>query len=540
MSMSLFSPARTVLMISDEFMSVYTVDSKGVRLHETIPCADEGAVASVSSVLAKDCGGRPVLILNDMVEQHYRKERVLKSGVGFTDKAALLNRKLTVAFPNSPIRAAYALKEKIAKTDKQPASSLYIFAAVSNSEQLSKAISAVRESMVSLAGFCLLPVESSDMVSALSEKLAKSSKSPARWTIYMGQHRNGNLRQIVTRNGELALTRMSPVLDTEEDHQAWATQVHQEFKATMSYLSRFGYHAEDGLDVIIVAGAESGDLLENMIDESCNLHIMTVMQAAEVLGLRLGKQDSLRYADPLHVAWGGRKKKFILPMRAASIDAVSRPRQIAAVFVLCLFLGGVFQGYQLLDITWGVTAQSQNLNEMKEQKAQLDSQYERETERINKMGFDVRLVQSAIAVDADFEKNRIRVLDLVTQVAKALGKDLRIDLLEVKRASENPIETFVNGVSPPQPLFQARLRMTYPATANVDSGNKEVRELSERLTTLLPGHKVEVLKYLKDYEYTEGLVVKTGDLEKENIQQDFVAEILIKSPAVPADEGAGQ
>ncbi|MCC6598181.1 MAG: hypothetical protein IT559_05290 [Alphaproteobacteria bacterium] len=533
MSLSLLPNNHTVLMISDEFLSIYAVTARSARLVETVPWEAEDFEANVAGIIAKDCGRKSVLILNDMVEQHYRKERVIRTGVGFADRTALLRRKLNVAFSGFPIRAAYPLKEKMPKTDKQPAADIYIFAAVAGTDQFTKTMNATRSSLASVSGLCLLPVESSDMIGALSAKLVKKdkAKAEARWSIFMGQHRNGSLRQVVTKNGELALTRMSPISNVEENAEIWAQDLHQEFKATMSYLSRLGYEEHDGLDVVVIATHAAGEILTGLLDGAYDLHVMTVMEVAQALGLSIGRQDSLHYADPLHVAWVGRKRRLILSMKAPIIDDVSRPRRMAAAVMAALVLGGGFQGYQFIQKAASVSEIGSEISQREKQKAQLDVGYEREIRRLNDVGFDARRVQSAIAVNAALEAQNIKVLNVINGMGKALGKNLRIDSLNIERPKISSVEKFIDGMGKKAPpLFEARMRMTYPATANVDAGNKEVRDLRDRLEIALPDHKVRVTKFLKDYEYTEGLVVEAGDLEKENIQQDFVAEILVQGP----------
>ncbi len=533
MSLSFLSPARTVLLVSDEFLSIFTANSSGVKLIDSLPWDAENFEKNVASVIAKDCGKKPVLILSDMVEQHYRKERVVRAGVGMVDKASMVKRKLNVAFPSYPIRAAYPLKEKMPKTSAQPAADIYIFAAVANGDQVKGAISATKKSLASVAGFCLLPVEASDMVKALSLKLgAKKKRKKNTWSIFIGQHRNGSLRQVLTKNGELALTRMSPMADSDSDPENWARELYQEFKSTISYLSRLGYDPSEGLDVFVIANPAPGEALKNMFEEECDLHVLGVNEAAKALGLNIGPQADARYADVLHVGWTGRKGRFVLPMKVAQVDEVSRPRQAAMMVGLGLFAGMAFLGYQAASQAGALAEINGDIESSKRQKSQLDSQYQREVQRLQEVGFDARLVQSSLSVYTELEKNRIKVLGLYKGIGQALGKDLRVDSIEITRAEPTVVQNVWNAVQneKAESLFQATLKMTYPSTADVDRGNQEVADLRGRIEGLLPSHEVEVTKFLKDYEYTEGLVVEAGDLETQNIQQDFVAEILIKGP----------
>ena len=54
----------------------------------------------VSSIIVEDCKKDPVLIVNDMVEQHYRKERIFTAGISTLDLRNMIKRKLDMAFPS--------------------------------------------------------------------------------------------------------------------------------------------------------------------------------------------------------------------------------------------------------------------------------------------------------------------------------------------------------------------------------------------------------------------------------------------------------
>lgn len=530
MALSFLSPTRTVLLISDDALYVYNSGPSGARVAEIISWDADNFEKNVASIIAKDCGGKPVLILNDMVEQHYRKERVIRTGVSVLDKSGMLKRKLNVSFPNYPVRAAYPLKEKLPKTDKKQAADIYIFAALPNSNQFAQTVGAARESLSSIAGLCLLPVESSDMVKTLGEKIRKGKKEKSKWVIFMGQHKSGGLRQIVTKDGELALTRMTPIVDVDVDANAWANEAQQELQATMSYLSRFGYHESEGLDVIAIGDPAACQSLEAQASDDCKFTSMTAQEAARHLGLPFARGSDDRYADILHVAWAGRKNKFILPMSAVQLEQISKPRQMAMLGSFVLLLGAAFFAYQAFNEVQSIAEISSDLTDGKRRYSQLEVQYQKEVRRKEELGFDVRLVQSSIAIIEGLKKNQISSLSILSGIGRALGQDLRIDKLTIER-EQPPARTanFFNqqNEDKPQKLFDASMQMTYPATSDVDKGNSEVKGLSVRLRKILPEYNVSVTKLLKDYEYVEQIVVESGDLEKKDLQQDFVAEIAI-------------
>lgn len=542
MSVSLFSPSRTVLMIADEGLYIYSASGRGTKLVEVVGWDQIAFADKVADILVKDCGSKPILILNDMVEQHYRKERIPK--VGIMDKANLVKRKLKVAFPNYPVRAALELQEKLKGTAAVKAGSIFIFAAVPGTEPYTKTLSAATKSLCSISGFGLLPVESSDLVKTVSASLTPRGKKKAVWAMMLGQHKNGGLRQIVTKNGELALTRMTPISDSDSNPDEWAREVYQEFKATMSYLTRFGFSSDDGLDVIAIGNPESGQALGELIDVTCNFHPLGVDQVARHAGVTLGPQENIRYADPLHVAWAAKKSRMILPMKATEIEAVSGPRQMAMVATLVLFLGAAFQGYQLLDSFQKMQAVSVDLEDTQSKLNLLTADYEAEVAKKEALGFDVKLVQATVELYGDLEKTKLRYMNLVDALGRGLGRDLRMDLLDIEASekaagSAAPADDvgLVGGAADAEnqaptgdPAYTLSFQMTFPSTTDIDRGNKEVADLRDRLEVLLPEHKVTVEKFLKDYEFVDELVVETGQSKKDNLSQDFVASIKVEGP----------
>ena len=524
MSLSFLIPNRTVLLVADGALYIYASESKGPRLVDVAEWDVDNFEEKVAAVISKDCGGKPVLILNDMVEQHYRKERVMKAG--FMDNATVLKRKLNMTFPNYPVRAAFPLKEKQPKGDKKISSAAYIFAAIPESKQFQKTLAAVSKSLASVSGFCLLPIEASDMVKTLSAKVKKSGEAKTQWVAFVGQHKNGGLRQIVVKNGELALTRMTPVIDSDANPEEWADDVFQEFNATMSYLARFGFNPEDGLHVIAIANTEGGEVLHAKMDESYIFSALTAEDAAKMLDMPLGAQEDLRYADPLHVAWAGRKNKFILPMKSAQVEHVSQPRQVALLASVALCVGIAYLGYQMVNLMGDISSANSQIQDNKAQLAQATVEYQKIVQRKEALGFDIRLIEASTAVYDALEKNKIDEMSIFNSIGQALGKEMRVDKISITRPAP---AASANGQPETNPGFQIVMQMTYPSTTNIEKGNQEVKDLGTRLQSLLKGDTVEVTKLLKDYQYSEGMVVETGDLKKPaDPSKDFTAEITIK------------
>lgn len=539
MSITFLSPSRTVLLISDEALFIYSVTARSARFVDTVAWLASDFDQTVTELLRKECGGKPVLILNDMTDQYFKGGQRLPN-VGMLDKQNVLKRKLQVAFPSYPIRGALPIKQKKSPrrggaTDANAAAAnirtsgdLYLFAGVPMAEPISKTFEAVKKSMAPVAGFVLLPIESSDMVRALSEKLAGKERKVNEWAVFIGQHQSGALRQVVTRNGQLAMTRITMATDSDADSRTWAQDVYQEFKATLSYLSRYGFSEDDGADLMVVASPESGQALEELVDIPCNFTSFTVNEAARVLGMSLGPQQDSRFADALHAAWSGRKVSYILKMDAADLNRIHQPRQMAAAAIFLLLAGTGYLGWMAASQAQVMISTNSEIADQRVVEAQVATEYQAEVDRMKDLGFDVKLIQASLKTFQSFEDRRMDVIPLLRKVSEGLGNELRLDKMVISNKTvPGKVDEFDEA---PKPV-EANLYMSFPQTIEKEEGKRQVTDLQRRLQGLLSGYTVDITKNIgaKDYqEVSSGEVGASRTLSAE--QMDMQAEIKITGP----------
>jgi hypothetical protein len=539
MSITFLSPSRTVLLISDEALFIYSVTARSARFVDTVAWLASDFDQTVTELLRKECGGKPVLILNDMTDQYFKGGQRLPN-VGMLDKQNVLKRKLQVAFPSYPIRGALPIKQKksprrggaadanAAAANIRTSGDLYLFAGVPMAEPISKTFEAVKKSMAPVAGFVLLPIESSDMVRALSEKLAGKERKVNEWAVFIGQHQSGALRQVVTRNGQLAMTRITMATDSDADSRTWAQDVYQEFKATLSYLSRYGFSEDDGADLMVVASPESGQALEELVDIPCNFTSFTVNEAARVLGMSLGPQQDSKFADALHAAWSGRKVSYILKMDAADLNRIHQPRQMASAAIFLLLAGTGYLGWMAASQAQAMISTNSEIADQQVVEAQVATEYQAEVDRMKDLGFDVKLIQASLKTFQSFEDRRMDVIPLLRKVSEGLGNELRLDKMVISnKMVPGKTDEFAEA---PKPM-EASLYMSFPQTIEMEEGKRQVTDLQRRLQGLLSGYTVDITKNIgaKDYqEVSSGEVGASRTLSAE--QMDMQAEIKITGP----------
>lgn len=528
--MSLFSSPRCILILGDEGLQIYNVGRFGAKFIDSIPWETDDFEVSVSGKITKECRRNPIIILNDMVEQHYRKENIPK--VSILDRANVLRRRLGITFPNYRIRAALKLKDK--GSDLNKGGSTYLFAAIPSSDHFTKTINAVRISAAPIIGLYLLPIEAASMVRELSDKLTKGQRYKPKWTIFVGQHNNGGLRQVVTRGGELALTRMTPIVDTDVEPELWAKELSGELNATMSYLARFGYKETDGLNVIIIANESSQASLEALVDIECDLKVIDAGSAARMVGVNAGQQEDYRYADPLHAAYLGKRKTFQLPMQAQAIKELTQPRRVASFIMMglmaaCLYYGfTAFQGWKKsFDINDQLVVAIQ-------QNRSLKQEYEREIEKKKALGFDFRLVNNSIAIFNEFEKKKMQPLPVIREIGRSLGPDIHLDnfVVQLKKVAAETDPNNFDFVPEDEKEFdyflEGIMSLSFPNTINPDLGVERVNRLESRLRENLPDYSVEILKQVAGASYTGNFEAVSGEKEDGDVPERYDAEIKVR------------
>lgn len=540
-----FPSSKCVLLLTDDTLCIYEAGAKGVILAESFGWRTPDFESNVANALNRIAGDGLVYILNDGVEQHYRKEKINK--LTLFEKNSIISRRLNIAFPNYPIRAAYPLRDKKVKkqadqppAQQQEASNLFLFAAAPSTDSFRKLLEAVRRSECVIADYCLLPVESVSLVDKLAAKIAKENlqQKKAEWSILLGQHHGGSMRQIVTRNGQLALTRITPVsLPSSENGAQWAMGVVQELLSTTNYLGRFGYSSEDMLDIILIGRPDFGTLVEDMISIPANFSSITLQRAAELVGVKVGRDHDQNFADPLFIAWHAKKPKHVLPMDSKEIKSVSNPRKAAFFGMLLLTLGLGYLAYGISNEVTALTAARSNLEEVNKTKILADQMYNEELRNKESLGIDIKLIQASLAIYEEMDSQSFDSLPVLEKISNEL-KELRINSISLKREAasvsqatpENPDAPAVNSN-----VISMTLGFEFPGTVLPEEGNRQLTELRGRLTGALEGFQVQVSKFLQDTTYLGELSNETGLTAKERKAEEvYTGEILIQKDTTNA------
>jgi hypothetical protein len=514
-----FKANRRVLLVGGEGVVLYGPAGKGVDRETSI----SWEVPNFDQQLVETLGGKyqsnSVVVIFDGADQTYRKEENIPKLSPF-DRPRFVKRKLEVAFPSYPIRASLEvkpvkLKGKAAKAAKAAPKELpsYLFVALPETDQLDRIGNAMFEAGVPVAGFGLLPLESTGLVDELSDKVfGGEGVKKSRWAVLIGQHETGGLRQVVIKDGNLALTRLTPTSEAGVSGTGWVEEVTREFKATLTYISRFGYSNDDGLDVIVVCGDVEKQFFDQKAIPVTNFRCINLTEALKCIGVRAFGLEKTNFADALHAAWVGRKSSLKLAVRIPSIHRIMAPRlaaRIASIFMVLSILGligisgKIFQEYRALQ---------EEVSQKEIQKQGLDRDYEAQAKIFDNLPVKPDVVKATLAVKQVLEANSADMRPILHTLKNTLPSDVRFESLKVEHLASPSLK--IEGAMASAGLFrgaaptpgtehgqiQVHFSFTLPGSMSLEQKVTRAEDLVKLLQNTFKGYDVNLVQQFENVQ----------------------------------------
>lgn len=497
--MGLFSGGKRILVAGGEGVALYSSDKRGVFRETALAWDVPNFEQQLTAILLGKNQNQTLCVLFDGADQTYRKEENIPK-LSAVDRPRFVQRKLELAFPSHPVRAAAEIKhikiKGIPPPDKKEAPS-YLFAALAETDNIDRVGKSVYDSGVPVTGFGLLPAESASLVTALAGKIFNEPGKRSRWAVLIGQHETGGLRQVVIKDGNLALTRLTPTSDKGTSGAGWVEEVIQEFKATLTYISRFGYKTEEGLDVIVICG----DLEKQFFDQKAlpvtHLKCLTLTEALGVIGSRSMILEKGNFADALHAVWAGRKTILDLPVKVPSIQKVIAPRLIArygsgilaaTAIAAVFFIAQTYQDYHQIQ---------NDITEKQNQRNVRQREYEEEAKAFDTLPAKPKEVKAVINIKKTLETNTTDLRPVLHKLKEAMGGDVFLRSLDISHESGkslNPNISVANKKITPEEEEKGVLKITFsftlPSTMQLEEKVIRSEKLRNDLKGLFPGYDV--------------------------------------------------
>ena len=252
-------------------------------------------------------------MVGDLLEQSYRKEAVPR--LNRVDRAKVLKRRLERAFPDTPLKAAL----KLADDPEEPRSETCLLVGLPPATDWDRWLGFLREVENPVQALTLLPVEAAAMVDRLARALAPADRPAQGWAILIARQATGGFRQIVVHQGELVLTRLTPSLAMDAGPAEVAAEISRELKATLGYMTRLGYRAGSGLDILVLGDQALAAALGNPASMPGRLTVVAAAEAARALGLAVPAEVEAADGALLGALWAGQRRRPVLQLLPADL-----------------------------------------------------------------------------------------------------------------------------------------------------------------------------------------------------------------------------
>lgn len=536
---------KRVLLLGADGVVIYGPSGNGVERETSLawdmPNFDEMLVQA----LAKQNTNKQIVVLFDGADQTYRKEENIPK-LSPIDRPRFVKRKLDLAFPNYPIRASLEIRPPKGKARGAGGTGVsYLFVALPETDQVDRVGRAILESGVPVGGFGLLPAESVGLAPALAEKIfAAEGKGLGRWSVIISQHETGGLRQVVVKDGNLALTRLTPTAEGGVSGAAWAEEVTREFRATMTYISRFGFSADDGIDVIIISDDISRQFFTAQDLGVQRFRCITVMDALKLLGAKSFGLDKTNFGDGLHAAWVSRKRALRLPIRVPSLHQIMAPRLAAQGAAVLLVFTALAMVYFMFSSVQENYVLAQEIEQRQSQRGMLERELAEESKIFDTLPVKASLLKGTLNTKKLLDSNTVPVSGVMQRLKTVLGRDLALNSIEYKHTPGEALkldgDAAAMGAPPPVPapgaatpsergLVEMKFKFSLPGDMPLEQKVTTTEELQKKLRDGFPGYEVKIVSQFGKVN-REGSF--SGDLtgEQQRNSEKDEAEISLAGP----------
>lgn len=501
--MGMFGLNRRVLLVGSEGVALFKARARGgVQREGAIAWEVPSFEQRLTDLLSQGKKSLPVMIIFDGADQTYRKEENIPK-MSFFDRPRFVKRKLELAFPSYPIRASLEIDPRKNKKMRQSgALPSYLFVALPETDHLDTVSRAILESGASIAGFGLLPLESVSLAAELSTTLFGKEGAYSRWTVLMSQHETGGLRQVVVKDGNLALTRLTPVAEGGASGAGWVDDVMRELRATLTYISRFGYNPAEGLDVIVIGGDVEKQLFDIKDMPIANFACVSLTSALQAIDAKPSTQERTSFADALHAAWIGRKPSLVLPVSVPSIRDIMAPRLAARAVIAVLVATIIGASIYLFNDYQRYLSQKEEAANKQIRRESMQREYDQEAKVFDTLPMKPDVVARALNIKTTLVKNTFNPAPFLTKLRQALGSDVVLDHLRFQHTpdvvlQENAAGAFSpigpNGVPLDRGNVQINFRFTLPVAMPLEQKVQRAEAIQRDLAAAFAGYEVVIL-----------------------------------------------
>lgn len=439
----------------------------------------------LGEALAEDKKGR-ISVIVDTLDQAFKEEEIPK--VNILDRRKILSRHITMAFPGQSMRGA-----RLVGPGEKGNTLLYEFASVPLDGRIPGWIEFYDSLPNEKGGVYAIASENVDIIKALAPKeeepapeTGKDAPPPQgnHWRHFIGINVTGGLRQIISKNGRLSLTRLTQAPPPETPPAEFADMIIRDFKATITYLRRLGYAVGDPLDLIVLTTSANREALDKLEWTGArSVTLLTPYEAGAMLGLGSIGPEDLASCDVLHAAWFASKRtpNLRLTRSVAMGDIRDDLRELS--FLVAPYAAGLVAASVL---TWTAltlidyVGASSEREALESQLSTLKSSFDSEQIRLNGLPYDAARMRNVFEVETAMDNGKFDIIPIFTKIYDSLQNDAIVLDIQLGPGKQTPAAR--GGQKPGDYVINLRMRLANIVT-KAEEAVQAARRLERRLTT---------------------------------------------------------
>ena len=524
----LFALKRFVLLIGDTGALIARLSGSRIVSHQYLTGTIEENIRQAKLALS-EFPNDPVVMLYDVLGQTYRRDRL--PPVNLLDRPKILARKLDSLFSGAELKGGMQLGRSAGEIRGYD----YLFASITSSPEITEWQSVLSQIDNPTSDIRLLPVESVTLIQRLLHADDAKPSRPNPWNILITHHRTGGFRQIVTREGGLAIARMTPSAASIDSPAEIADLLRREVGATIDYITRLGFDRAEGLDAIFIGRSDISAALKNAQLPVRRLTAYSPAQAEGLVGISGARDDSGHYTDLLHAAWGASRIVPALSIWARDLRQ-ARTRVLATVWgARALAAASLAAILYSANIYWEIQRTETEYAQLESTRAALQQRYDEEVSKLDSGPMPIARMRDIIAVHAQLQNADIDLIQLYTVINSALSENVRLRALDIEIAP--PQLTLAPVQDPPLPAdaqietppieVEIVLDLDLSSFREAELAIAEADRMTQALRVALPDMKVRILRQPLHILPSDTLTVQPGENVLAFSGEERIAEIKL-------------
>ena len=357
----------------------------------------------------------PSAFLVDVIEEEFRLDTI-PHVIGL-DRSKLLDRKAAGQFRSTPFRSAtIAGREKSGRKDDR-----VLFSGLTKPEAFEPWLSELRQRKVPLMGVYSVP--------QVMLQVAKSLKVKHANMLILSIQKNRLLRQTFFNNGELKISRLTPMSSTSVD--AYINSIQNEVERNQRYLGRLQLLAfTEPMHVYLLSEGELIEAYANVCvgNDKLYFHSIDANSMAEKSGLKDARlsgrnEDLFSYLLSKKLPEGNYASKN----ECAYFSFYKLRRQVVAASVFLAVgatawsVNNVFEGQKLKLQADEIAMQTQKIR----------VEYEKQAARMPEVPYKPRVMRAAVESDDALAKRKPAPMQALVLIGQGLIKHPNIELDEI-------------------------------------------------------------------------------------------------------------